>query len=131
MTSFRQMRSSPSKHVPKLPDGLHALVPDLLDQQDVVTPHDLHTGTVLPAPLWPGWGGGGGGGGDSLFPCCSPSQEWMFVSYLTSQQVYLGDGSARTIVRAVTLRQKLQIKLSIPSSHSILTPGQPVPVLTL
>ena len=32
---------------------------------------------------------------------------------------------------AVTLRQKLQIKLSTSPSHSILTPGQPVPGLTL
>ena len=46
-------------------------------------------------------------------------------------QVYLRDGSAQTIVRAATLRKKLQIKLSTSSSHSILTPGRPVPALTL
>ena len=46
-------------------------------------------------------------------------------------RVYLRDGSAQTIIRAATLRQKLQIKLSISPSHSILTPGQPVPALTL
>ena len=45
--------------------------------------------------------------------------------------VYLRDGSAQSSERAATLRQKLQIKLSISPSHSILTPGQPVPELTL
>ena len=45
--------------------------------------------------------------------------------------VYLRDGSAQTIVRAATLKQKLQIKLSTSPSHSILTPGRPVPALTL
>ena len=45
--------------------------------------------------------------------------------------VYLGDGSAQISVRAATLRQKLQIKLSTSPSRSILTPGQPVPALTL
>ena len=44
--------------------------------------------------------------------------------------MYLRDGSAQTILRAATLRQKLQIKLSTSPSHSILTPGRPVPVLT-
>ena len=46
-------------------------------------------------------------------------------------QVYLREGSAQIIVRAVTLRQKLQIKLSISPSYSILTMGQPFPALTL
>ena len=46
-------------------------------------------------------------------------------------RVYLRDGSAQTILRAATLRQKLQIQLSISPSHSILTPGRPVPALTL
>ena len=66
--------------------------------------------------------------------------------------VYLRDGSAQTVVRAATLRWKLQIKLSTsqhtdtgPTSRSadpitpgawqdhcsILTPGQPVPALIL
>ena len=45
--------------------------------------------------------------------------------------VYLRDGSAKTILRAATLRYKLQIKRSTSPSHSILTPGRPVPVLTL
>ena len=37
--------------------------------------------------------------------------------------VYLRDGSAQTIVRAATLRYKLQIKLSISPSRSILIPA--------
>ena len=45
--------------------------------------------------------------------------------------VYLGDQSAQTIVRAATLRQKLQVTLSTFPSHSIPTPGRPVPALTL
>ena len=45
--------------------------------------------------------------------------------------VYLRNGSAQTIVPAATLTKKLQIKLSISPSHSILTLGQPVPALTL
>ena len=45
--------------------------------------------------------------------------------------VYLRDGSAETVACSATLRQNLQIKLSIPPSHSILTLGQPVPALTL
>ena len=43
-------------------------------------------------------------------------------------QVYPRDGSARTILRAATLRLS---KLSISPCHSILTPGQPVPALSL
>ena len=45
--------------------------------------------------------------------------------------VCLRDRSAQTIVRAATFRQKLQIKLSTSPSQGILTPGQPVPALTL
>ena len=45
--------------------------------------------------------------------------------------VYLRDGSALTNVHAATLKEKLQIRLFIPPSHSILTQGQPVPELTL
>ena len=41
--------------------------------------------------------------------------------------VYVRDGSAKTVVRAATLRENVQIKLN----HSILTPGQPVPALNL
>ena len=40
---------------------------------------------------------------------------------------YLKDGSAQTSVSAATLRQKLQIQLSVLPSHSILTLGQPFP----
>ena len=45
--------------------------------------------------------------------------------------VYLRDGFAQAIGRAATLRQKLHIKLSLSPSHNILTPGQPIPMLTL
>ena len=44
--------------------------------------------------------------------------------------VYLRDGPAHTVVRAVALRQKSKIKLAVSPSHSMLTLGQPVPVLT-
>ena len=49
---------------------------------------------------------------------------WL-VGCLTSRNrlVYLRDGSAQTILRATTLRQKLHIKRSTSPSHSILTPG--------
>ena len=40
--------------------------------------------------------------------------------------VYLRDGSAETVVRAATLRQKLQIGFAVSHSHRILTLGQPV-----
>ena len=43
----------------------------------------------------------------------------------------LGDGSAQAILRTVTLRWMSQIQLPTSSSHSILTPGQSVPPLTL
>ena len=54
---------------------------------------------------------------------------WLVVGCLTftNMLVYLRDGSAQTSVRATTLRHKLQINLAISSSHSILTPDQPVP----
>ena len=45
--------------------------------------------------------------------------------------VYLRNGSAQTSLRAATLKQKFQIKLSTSFNHSILPPGHPVPVLTL
>ena len=56
---------------------------------------------------------------------------WWGAERPSNMPVYLGNGSARTILRVATLRQKLQIKLSISPSHSILTPGQPVPALAL
>ena len=45
--------------------------------------------------------------------------------------MYLRDGSAQTSLPGATLRKKLQIKLSTSPSHSTLTPGRPVPALTL
>ena len=51
---------------------------------------------------------------------------------LTSQQhASVSQGRICSILRAATLRQKLQIQLSTSPSHNILTPGQPVPALTL
>ena len=47
----------------------------------------------------------------------------------SNMQVYLRDGSAQTVLPAATLRCKLQTKLPISPSHSILTPGKPVPAL--
>ena len=59
----------------------------------------------------------------------------MFVCWLLNVPatcgVYLRDRSAQTILHAATLRQKLQIQLSISPSHNILTLGQPVLALTL
>ena len=56
----------------------------------------------------------------------------FWVAYCPSNMlVYLRDGSVQTILRAATLRYKLQIQLSTSPSHSILTPGRPVPALTL
>ena len=59
----------------------------------------------------------------------------LFVCWLvacpSNMLVYLTDGSAQTILRAATLRQKLQIKRSTSPSHSILTSGRPVPSLTI
>ena len=42
-----------------------------------------------------------------------------------------GTDLVRQFLPAAALRQKPQIKLSTTPSHSILTPGRPVPVLTL
>ena len=56
----------------------------------------------------------------------------LFVGSVTSQQhASVSQGWVSSILRAATLRQKLQIKLSISSSHSIWTQGRPVPALTL
>ena len=57
-----------------------------------------------------------------LFVCCLTSQQHASVSQGRICSDNLG---------AATLRQKLQIKLSISPSHSILTSGLPVPALTL
>ena len=45
--------------------------------------------------------------------------------------VYLRDGFDLIIVHAATLRQKMQIRLAISLSHSLLTPGKPFPALAL
>ena len=67
----------------------------------------------------------------------SPRKDWVgwFAGWLlnvpANMLMHLRHGSAQTFVHAATLRLELQIKLSISSSHSILTPGQQVPALTL
>ena len=57
----------------------------------------------------------------------------MFVGFQRpcNMPVCLWDRSAQAGVCAVTLRQNLQIKLSVSPSHSILTPRQPMPALSL
>ena len=65
---------------------------------------------------------GAGGWGEGEEDRC-----WLLATML----VYPRDGSAQTTVLTATLRQKLHIQLSISPGHSILTPGQPVPALTL
>ena len=57
----------------------------------------------------------------------------LSVGCFTSQQHVSATQirSSQAIVRAATLPQKLQIKLSISPTCSILTPGQPAPALTL
>ena len=45
--------------------------------------------------------------------------------------VFARHGPAQTVARAATLRWTLLIKLAIPSGHSKLTPGQPVPAQNL
>ena len=45
--------------------------------------------------------------------------------------LYLRQGFAEASIRAVIVRQKLQVKLAISSSHSTLTPGHPLLVQTL
>ena len=66
-------------------------------------------------------------------------QELETFSHVVSQlltvpairNVHLEDGSAKTIVRAATLRYKLKIKLVISLRPRKLTAGQPGPVTTL
>ena len=56
----------------------------------------------------------------------------LLVGCLTSQQqASVSQGRICSILRAATLTYKIQIKLSTSPSHSILTPGRPVPALTL
>ena len=57
-----------------------------------------------------------------LCDCCL-----LVTQHPSDMQVYLSDGFALTIVRAATLRYKLQIKLSTSRNHNRLTSGQPVP----
>ena len=64
------------------------------------------------------------------------SQGWIYTDNFTcchSEMQAADDrvGSTQTILRAATPRYKLQMKLSTSPSHSILPPGQPVPVLAL
>ena len=55
----------------------------------------------------------------------------VVVGCLTFQQhASVSQGWICTILRAATLSWKLQTKLSTSPSHSILTPGRPVPALT-
>ena len=56
---------------------------------------------------------------------------YLVARHPINMLVYLRDGSAQTNLHAATLRLKLQIKLSTSPSHSILTPGQSIPALTL
>ena len=55
----------------------------------------------------------------------------LVASDPSSMLVYFRDGAAQTVVRAATPRYKLQIKLFVSPSDSILTPVQPALVLTL
>ena len=68
---------------------------------------------------------------------CNAHVQYSFLSHcsllvgcLTSKQ-HASVSQGRICTDNFTLRQKLQIKFSISPSHSILTPGQPVPALTL
>ena len=57
-----------------------------------------------------------------LYVGCLMSHQHAFVS---QRRI------AQTMARAATLRWKLHIKICTSPSHSMLTPGQPTPVLTL
>ena len=62
--------------------------------------------------------------------CCHAETEVTAQTFYLTQSQYTDTGpvspSADPMTPDVaTLRQKLQINLSIPPSHSILTPGQP------
>ena len=56
---------------------------------------------------------------------------WLVAYCPSNMLVYFRDGSAQTSSCIATLKQKLQIKSSTSPRHRILTPGQPVPALTL
>ena len=68
---------------------------------------------------------------DEVSYTCLRRRLLLVVQRPSNMRVYLRDGSAQTILRVATLSQKLQTKLSISPGHSILTPGLPVPALTL
>ena len=58
--------------------------------------------------------------------CKAPSIGRFCFYVPAARSVRLIDGSAQTIARTTTLRLKLQIKLAVSASHSIMTPVQPV-----
>ena len=62
---------------------------------------------------------------------CGLLVDWLVASRPSNLLVYLRDGSAQTMLHAVTLRQNLQIIFSVSLSHCILTTGKLVPALTL
>ena len=59
------------------------------------------------------------------------TEVFLFVGWLLNVPATCKciSGRLRTILRTATLREKLQIKRSTSPSHSIMTPGRPVPVL--
>ena len=67
--------------------------------------------------------------------CCHTETEVADQTFHLTQSQYTDTGptspSADPITPGATLRQKLQIQPSTSPSHSILTPGRPVPVRTL
>ena len=73
-----------------------------------------------------GVGGGGRGGGRKLLVVVVC---WFYVPAACS--VYLRGGSVQTLPRDATLGSKLQIQLAMSPRHGVLTPGQPVPALTV
>ena len=64
--------------------------------------------------------------------CCCLLFVGCLLACLTSQQhASVSQGRIRSILRAATLRYKLQTTLSTSPRHSLLTQGRPVPALTL
>ena len=55
----------------------------------------------------------------------------LLAHHPSDMLVYLRDGPAQTSMCAAKLRQTLQVELCTSPAHSILTPGRPVPALTL
>ena len=51
---------------------------------------------------------------------------WLVVLRPNNMLVCLRDESPRTVAHTAKLRQKLQIKLAVSSSHGTLTQGRPV-----